>query len=62
VNKLDLIAALAEKEGLKDKGAFDIVNTIFDGFTNTPKSFQPLGGKPLEALPGFVRNIILIPA
>jgi integration host factor subunit beta len=37
MNKLDLIAALAEKEGLKDKDAFDIVNTIFDGFTNTLK-------------------------
>ena len=33
MNKLDLITTLAEKEGLKDKDAFDIVNTMFDGFT-----------------------------
>jgi integration host factor subunit beta len=34
VNKSDLIEALAGKEGLKDSEAFDIVNMIFDGFTN----------------------------
>lgn len=37
MTKSDLIAALAEKEGLKEKEAFDIVNMIFDGFTNTLK-------------------------
>ena len=35
MNKSDLIAALAEKEGLKDKEASDIVNMIFDGFMDT---------------------------
>jgi integration host factor subunit beta len=35
MNKSDLITALAEKEGLKEKEAFDIVNMIIDGFTNT---------------------------
>jgi integration host factor subunit beta len=37
MNKSDLIAALVEKEGLKEKEAFDIVNMIFDGFTDTLK-------------------------
>ena len=37
MNKSDLINALAEKEGLKYKEASDIVNMIFDGFTNTLK-------------------------
>jgi integration host factor subunit beta len=37
MKKSDLIEALAEKEGLKEKEAFDIVNMIFDGFTNTLK-------------------------
>ena len=43
MNKSDLIAALAEKEGLQNKEAFDIVdmifdiNLIFDGFTDTLK-------------------------
>ena len=32
MNKSDLIEVLAEKEGLKGKEAFDIVNMIFDGF------------------------------
>jgi integration host factor subunit beta len=35
VNKSDLIDTLAEKEGLQNKEASDIVNMIFDGFTNT---------------------------
>jgi integration host factor subunit beta len=35
MNKSDLIDTLAEKEGLKEKEAFDIVNMIIDGFTNT---------------------------
>ena len=35
MNKSDLIDALAGKEGLKDSEASDIVNMIFDGFTNT---------------------------
>jgi integration host factor subunit beta len=38
MNKSDLIEALAEKEGLKDKDAADIVNLIFDGFTNALKN------------------------
>ena len=33
MNKSDLIVALAEKEGLKDKEAYNIVNMMFDGFT-----------------------------
>ena len=37
MNKSDLIDALAEKEGLQNKEAFDIVNMIFDGFTDTLK-------------------------
>jgi integration host factor subunit beta len=37
MNKSDLINVLAEKEGLQHKEAFDIVNMIFDGFTNTLK-------------------------
>ena len=38
MNKSDLIEALAEKGGLKDKDAADIVNLIFDGFTNALKN------------------------
>jgi integration host factor subunit beta len=34
MNKSDLIDALAGKEGLKDSEASEIVNMIFDGFTN----------------------------
>jgi integration host factor subunit beta len=37
MNKSDLIGTLAEKEGLTDKEATDIINLIFDGFTNTLK-------------------------
>ena len=37
MNKSELISALAEKEGLKEKEAFDIVNLLFDGFTDTMK-------------------------
>jgi integration host factor subunit beta len=37
MNKSDLINALAEKEGLQHKEAFDIINLIFDGFTDTLK-------------------------
>jgi len=37
MNKSDLINALADKEGLQNKEAFDIVNMIFAGFTNTMK-------------------------
>ena len=37
MKKSDLILALAEKEGLKEKEAFEIVNRIFDGFKNTLK-------------------------
>ena len=34
MNKTNLIEALAAKEGLKDREAYDIVNMVFDGFTN----------------------------
>jgi integration host factor subunit beta len=37
MNKTGLIEALAKKNGLKDKEAADIVNLIFEGFTNTLK-------------------------
>ncbi len=37
MNKSDLISTLAEKEGLQNKEAFDIINLIFDGFTDTLK-------------------------
>ena len=37
MNKSDLISALADKEGLQHKEASDIVNMIFDGFTDTLK-------------------------
>jgi len=37
MTKPDLIAALAEQEGLKNKEAVEIVNMIFDGFTKTMK-------------------------
>lgn len=40
MTKSDLIKALAGKEGLKDKEASDIVNMIFDGFTNTLKKVE----------------------
>jgi integration host factor subunit beta len=35
MKKSDLISALAEKEGLREQEAFDIVNLIFSGFTDT---------------------------
>jgi integration host factor subunit beta len=37
MNKSGLIKALAEKNGLKDKEAADIINMIFDGFTSPLK-------------------------
>jgi integration host factor subunit beta len=37
MNKADLIEALAEKNGLKDKEAVAIVNLVFEGFTKTLK-------------------------
>jgi integration host factor subunit beta len=37
MNKSDLIHTLAEKEGFKEKEASDIINMIFDGFTDTLK-------------------------
>ena len=37
MNKSDLILALAGKEGLQSQEASDIVNIIFDGFTDTLK-------------------------
>lgn len=38
MNKSDLIEALSKKETLKEKQAMDIVNLIFDGFTDTLKN------------------------
>jgi integration host factor subunit beta len=35
MKKSDLIAALAEKEGLREQEAFEIVNMVFAGFTDT---------------------------
>jgi nucleoid DNA-binding protein len=37
MNKSNLIAALAAKENLSEKKATDIVNLIFNGFTDTLK-------------------------
>lgn len=37
MNKSDLIEALVKKEGLKDKKTADIVNLVFEEFTNTLK-------------------------
>jgi len=37
MNKSDLIDALSLKENLTEKNAFEIVNLIFDGFTDTLK-------------------------
>jgi integration host factor subunit beta len=37
MNKSDLIEALAAKENLTDKKATDIINLIFNGFTDTLK-------------------------
>lgn len=34
MKKSDLIVALSEKEGLREREAFDIVNLVFSGFTN----------------------------
>jgi integration host factor subunit beta len=38
MNKSDLIAALAKKEGLADKHAAEIINLIFNGFTDALKN------------------------
>jgi integration host factor subunit beta len=38
MNKSDLISALSTKENLTEKNAFEIVNMIFDGFTDTLKN------------------------
>ena len=38
MTKSDLIAALAVKEHLTEKSAMEIVNLVFDGFTNTLKN------------------------
>jgi nucleoid DNA-binding protein len=37
MNKSDLIDALSTKEDLSEKNAFEIINLIFDGFTDTLK-------------------------
>lgn len=37
MNKSDLIATLSIKENLSEKNAFEIVNLVFDGFTDTLK-------------------------
>jgi integration host factor subunit beta len=41
MNKSDLIDALSTKENLTEKNAFEIINLIFDGFTDALKK----GGK-----------------
>lgn len=38
MNKSDLIEALSKKENLTAKQAMDIVNLVFDGFTDTLKN------------------------
>ena len=38
MNKIDVIKVLAEKKNLTGKQAMDIVNLIFDGFTNDLKN------------------------
>jgi len=38
MNKSDLIDALSTKETLTEKNAADVVNLIFDGFTDTLKN------------------------
>lgn len=37
MNKSGLIKALSTKENLTEKNAFEIINLIFDGFTDTLK-------------------------
>jgi integration host factor subunit beta len=34
MKKSDLIVMLSEKEGLREKEAFDIINLVFSGFTD----------------------------
>jgi integration host factor subunit beta len=34
MKKSELILALSEREGLREKEAFDVVNLVFDGFTD----------------------------
>jgi integration host factor subunit beta len=38
MNKSDLVNVLAEKKNLTEKKAMDIVNLVFDGFTNELKN------------------------
>jgi len=38
MNRSDLIAALQKKENLTEKVATEIINLIFDGFTNVMKN------------------------
>jgi integration host factor subunit beta len=40
MNKSDLIAALAAKENLSEKKSTDIINLIFNGFTDTLKKWD----------------------
>jgi len=42
MKKSDLIAQLSEKEQLVGKEAFDIVNGVFDGFTNALKKGEKI--------------------
>jgi integration host factor subunit beta len=42
MKKSDLIAQLSEKEQLVGKEAFDIVNWVFDGFTNALKKGEKI--------------------
>jgi nucleoid DNA-binding protein len=51
MKKSDLIVALSEKEGLRDKESFDIVNLVFSGFTDALRK-----GDRIE-IRGFGRSV-----
>ena len=41
MNKSDLMAALSVKENLTEKSASEVVNMVFDGFTDALASVHP---------------------
>jgi len=51
MNKSDLIDALSNKENLTDKNATEIINLVFDGFTNVVKNDAELRSGDSGALP-----------
>ena len=57
MKKSDLIAQLSEREQLSGKEAFDIVNLVFDGFTDALREGEGLrsGGS------GASRSAIILP-